>query len=205
MHIQGAYEDIYTSTGVAFAQSEQAAMKQRFANIEVKDLRGVWRDHMANFVKTRCGNKIEATIRTMFDDIEIITRAVIAQGAESGWGATRVGKEISKRLGLLDDYRAMRIARTEVVGASNEGSFMGAGSTGIKTIKTWIATFDGNTRDDHAAIHNTSVGYTDKFTVGDSELTYPGDPDGEPGQVINCRCACSYEPETSYIDQLLNE
>lgn len=203
--VRTALEEMYASTGVAFAETELMLLKSGRPTMTVKaDLSGVWRRHMIEFVRTRCGHKITKIVETYFDDIVAITQGVIRMAADEGWGAARVAREIMKKQGVIDDYRAMRIARTEVVGASNEGSYIGANATGIKTVKKWIATADANTRDDHAAMNGQQVPHEEPFSVGGESLMYPGDPSGSAAQVINCRCACSYRPETSYIDQLLN-
>ena len=52
--------------------------------------------------------------------------------------------------------------------------------------KVWVATKDKRTRDTHAALDGESMGIDQPFSNG---LQYPGDPNGPPEEVINCRCA----------------
>ena len=211
--IQGAYEEIYTSTGVAFALMQAETLKSRMPGLSLKDeetMGGVWYRHMLNFARTRCADKITSSTRTAYNNIVRVTQSVIEQGAGEGWGPARVAREIMKKQGSIDNYSALRIARTEVVGASNEGSHTGAGSLGVQVRKIWLATAHGDRREGHWDLNGTSVDYNDTFTVEAEDGTidhmlYPHDPGASAGNVIQCRCGITYEPVNSYIDQLLGE
>jgi hypothetical protein len=206
--VQSVYEDIYTLTGVAFAKSAVAIL-QKSGRIQLKSdpaiLQGEWVRYMTDFAKTKCGEKITSVTRNIYKDIEAITRAVISEGIEPGWGPARVADEIFNRVGKRDKWRALRIARTEVVGASNAGSYRGAGSFGIKLKKIWLVNLDSETRDDHAEMASADhIAYEDKWTVGQDEMLHPGDPDASVENVVNCRCAITYEPEQDIIADLLS-
>lgn len=54
--------------------------------------------------------------------------------------------------------------------------------------KTWISTIDGKTRPSHFAADGQRAPLTGTFSVGHAALHYPGDPDGPPEEVRNCRC-----------------
>lgn len=88
------------------------------------------------------------------------------------------------------DYNAsIRNARTMYTGAENRGrqdSYTRAQRMGIDIRKKWIATLDERTRDSHRAVDGEIVELNEKFSNG---LRFPGDPDGAPGEVYNCRCA----------------
>jgi len=210
MVIKG-FEETYTSTGVAFAQMQLETLKSARPGLKLKDADAMgarWREHMLAFVSERCGRKIVSVSNNLFEDLQTTTKYVIAEAAKEGWGAVRVADEILKRQKQLEVYKAIRIARTEVVGASNEGSYKGAGDIGIKVRKFWLATGHGDLREGHYALDNTSVAYDERFEVEDNDgnvdmMLYPHDPDASAGNVINCRCATAYEPEESYIDQIL--
>jgi hypothetical protein len=89
--------------------------------------------------------------------------------------------------------RALRIARTETVGASNMGSFEGAKQTGLELDKYWIATRDKKTRPTHKKADGQIVKMNERFRVGRAYLLYPGDKDGPAEEIINCRCAVGYK------------
>lgn len=96
-----------------------------------------------------------------------------------------------------ENYLAMRaetIARTESLGvlseARHEATEQMLDQTGIdrdSVKRRWAATMDDRTRDDHAETDGQERGMDEPFDMPDgSQLMYPGDPDGEPDQVINC-------------------
>lgn len=83
---------------------------------------------------------------------------------------------------------AIRNARTMVTGAQNEGrqdSYEYMQDNGVILNKVWMATHDERTRKSHAELDGEEVGIDEKFPNG---LMYPGDPNGEPEEVYNCRC-----------------
>jgi hypothetical protein len=69
------------------------------------------------------------------------------------------------------------------------------GITGLK--KFWIVALDGRERKEHRdvsiATSESPIGIDDYFNVGGSNMQYPGDPNGDVGMVVNCRCAIGYE------------
>jgi len=83
--------------------------------------------------------------------------------------------------------RARTIARTEMGAAVNGGEYFGQLQAGV-TKREWLATVDGNTRFEHAIADGQKVDIQESFTVGGEKLRYPSDPNGSPGNVINCRC-----------------
>ena len=100
--------------------------------------------------------------------------------------------KIAKRLRNVQDMnrtQAIRSARTIVTGAENKGrqdSYARAEADGIILQKEWLATNDGRTRHSHAALDGEIVDQDKKF---DNGLMYPGDPNGRPEEVYNCRCS----------------
>jgi hypothetical protein len=203
--VQAAYVDMYTVTGVAFAKSTVRGLGKIIKKDTADTLESSWIRHMQNFARTRCAEKIQSVTRNIFNDIENVTRQIVEAGSAEGWGPARVATEIWKQMGQRDHWRAMRIARTEVVGASNEGAIKGARDFGFKTKKKWLVNLDSETRDDHAAMADQPAIPTDeKFNVGGEEMDYPGDPSASVENVVNCRCAIDFEPERDIIDDLLS-
>lgn len=54
--------------------------------------------------------------------------------------------------------------------------------------KTWISAQDSDTREAHSSADGQTVKTDDKFIVGGEKLKYPGDRNGSPENIINCRC-----------------
>ena len=91
-------------------------------------------------------------------------------------------------------WRARMIARTEVNGAANTGTFFGAWQTGVIDRKQWLTARDEKVRQppksryNHAAAEGEEVSLISHFTRTGEALMYPGDVAGSPGNIINCRC-----------------
>ena len=99
-----------------------------------------------------------------------------------------IADDLQQRITTMDRTSAIRTARTAFTGAQNAGrmdSYAAAEKMGIKLKKEWLATLDGRTRHSHAALDGEKVGTDDKFSNG---CRFPGDPQGRPGEVYNCRC-----------------
>ena len=100
--------------------------------------------------------------------------------------------DIAKRFQAVTDMTeraAMRNARTAVTGAENAGridSYKRAEKMGIKMQQMWMATLDSRTRDSHAIMDGEQQEVGKKFSNG---CRYPGDPQGAPAEVYNCRCS----------------
>lgn len=96
------------------------------------------------------------------------------------------------------DARATLIARTEVVGASNglahDYASAVAGTGTLPLQKTWLATVDDRTRPAHVDADGQTVQSVEEpFDVDGEELMYPGDENGSPENVCNCRCTVIYD------------
>lgn len=83
---------------------------------------------------------------------------------------------------------AVRNARTMYTGAQNAGrvdAYKRAEKMGIEGEMQWVATLDGRTRHSHRQLDGERIKIGGKFSNG---CRYPGDPQGEPSEVYNCRC-----------------
>lgn len=114
----------------------------------------------------------------------------IAQGIIQGEGIDKIAKRLANVTGT--NKKAMLTnARTMMTGAQNAGrqeGYQRAQKMGIKLRKEWIATLDGHTRVNHAALDGQVVDIDDPFKVDGYSIAYPGDPHAHPSMVYNCRC-----------------
>lgn len=102
----------------------------------------------------------------------------------------------------MADARARTIARTEMHGAYADGRWEAAKSTD-PIGKEWIDSRDSDVRSPYDENHPSEFDHQldgEKQMFGDpfsNGLAYPGDPDGDAGNVINCRCKfiCIYDAE----------
>jgi len=122
-------------------------------------LRDVWNDYLKE------GMKEGKTIFELTDDVE-----EVFQGTErEEW------------------FRARRIARTEVVGASNMAGLFGMEQAGVP-YKTWASMEDEFVRDSHASMNGVTIPIDEDFIVDGKSMSGPGDADGGPEEICNCRC-----------------
>lgn len=87
---------------------------------------------------------------------------------------------------------ATRLMRTQLMGSLNGGRFRAfekADKMDIKGVKKWVSTYDGRTRKTHKLLQGFKASLFEQFPNG---LMYPRDPDGDPSEVVNCRCTISY-------------
>ncbi len=83
---------------------------------------------------------------------------------------------------------ATRTARTMTTGAGNAGredSYLRAQNMGIALHQKWIAALDGRTRHSHRELDGEVQEVGKLFSNG---LRFPGDPNGPPAEICNCRC-----------------
>ena len=113
--------------------------------------------------------------------------AEVLQGILQGEPMDKIASRLSK-VTELNATAAIRNARTMVTGAENKGrqdSYARATADGIILAKEWISTNDSRTRHSHAVLDGAIVDQDKKF---DNGLMFPGDPNGRPEEVWNCRC-----------------
>ena len=168
----------------------------------------------------------EQTVRRLVaDDPELWPRPRIDIPADLLWNKNNVrnaitsgillGESIGKiasRLERVTDMNrnaAIRNARTAVTGAQNAGrqaSYERAAEMGIRVAKEWKAVHDFRTRHSHAELDGKRVPFNEKFhSILGSEMMYPGDKNGKPADVYNCRCTMDYVDPLSDKRETYNE
>lgn len=147
---------------------------------------------------TRVRNYLVRIPDEVFDLVRIEIQRGQAQGDPIKAVAERIDSILTATGSENWDTRARTIAVTEVNGASNAGWFAGAVKEQQQRgqlRKRWIATHDSHTRLDHREADGQEVALLSPFIVGTWPLLYPGDKNGPPDQVINCRCTAAVVEE----------
>lgn len=131
-------------------------------------------------------------------------QSALIQGIIQGDGIDRLSRRFIEVVGGAM-AAAVRNARTAVTGAQNAGRMESftycSEELGLEVQKMWVATLDERTRESHQELDGETVDFDEEFS---NKLRYPGDPDGEPSEVWNCRCAMcrkrknSKSPYTTY-------
>lgn len=119
--------------------------------------------------------------------------SVITQGIVQGKKFDSIAKDLTDKLSAQNENLMKTHARTAMTAAQNAGryqSLMNAKDMGIDVYKEWMTTLDGRTRDSHRHLDGERQKVGDKwhpfkFSNG---CRYPGDPEGPPWEVYNCRC-----------------
>lgn len=127
-------------------------------------------------------------------------RQAITQGVLQGESIPKIAKRL-QAVTDMDRRAAIRNARTAMTGAQNAGrvaSYRAAKNMGVRVMNEWLATHDGRTRESHLQIEGERAEIGEEFSNG---CEYPGDPDGEPEEVYNCRCTLiPYLPDYDDIE-----
>lgn len=124
-------------------------------------------------------------------DLEYGKKQITASVTSSilqGKSIKHMADDLQKRITTMSRDSAIRTARTAVTGAQNAGrmdSYAAAEKMGIKLKKEWLATLDARTRHSHAMLDGEQVAQDKKFSNG---CRFPGDPQGPPWEIYNCRC-----------------
>ncbi len=112
-------------------------------------------------------------------------KEALKAGVDAGEGAIELGKRVADVFKTREGYDSQRIARTEVISASNEADLEAFKQSDVVEKKEWLATMDDRVRESHAEVNGEVVGLDEEFSNG---LKFPGDIVGDPEETINCRC-----------------
>jgi HK97 family phage portal protein len=134
---------------------------------------------------------LQAQARRTQDRIWLELIDLFQEAEAAGESLPEIVERLSAFYGdLKSEYQIERIARTTMTGASNAGAVEAWEQSGVVSQRGWIsALIPGRTRDEHRDAHGQIVGLHEAFMVGGEALMYPGDPNGSPGNIINCLCA----------------
>lgn len=114
-------------------------------------------------------------------------QAAFQSGVISGESIPNIAKRLES-VADMDKTAAIRTARTACAQAQNAGkqaAMEEAEDMGIEMQKEWISTTDERTRESHVQLNGVRVDVDEPFPNG---LMHPGDADGDPAEVFNCRC-----------------
>jgi len=190
--VEEAFNNLYTRTGVDFAKQEYKRFKSsagQYQRKEEEDFEGMWREMMLALVANECAEKIRSIRNTSKLTYKRLLDQAVREGLDEGWGIEKISRQILREGRRTEKWQAMRIARTEVLSASNYGSLKGAETTGIPMIKRWVSTVAAEPREDHQAMVGRAVDLQNPFELpSGNSLMYPGDPSAPMSETINCQC-----------------
>jgi len=156
-------------------------------------------------------------VSNMTQTTKVKLQEIVAKGIQEGKSIDQITKDIlSDETTGYSMMRAKRIARTEVMRASNYAAMIGADKHPFEVDKVWISARDKRTRRipkdmyDHYDMNGQKVGWADDFTStgkrGDLVVAgFPGDPTTPAGFSINCRCTVGFEPKRDANGKLIRK
>lgn len=193
------YFDSYMVVGRIHGRRIGFGINRELKNFDPDVFSTSWRRFLAQWLLENAGVNI-VSVRTSL--VETLVKQ-IALGLEEGKGIRIIAKELQLLVRSRGFYRwqALRIARTEATAAANLGATIAGQETGVVLEKEWISSNDPRTRRrpddkfDHIEVDGQKVSEKGLFNVQGDRLLYPGDPKGQPSNIINCRCTTSLVPK----------
>ena len=212
--IKKTIQKLHLAMGVKMAQISSKVVKRsvkgHYEALEVKSAEtDLFSYTILQYLQTQGLDQLAADItQTTKDQI----RRYLVQSAEKN--LTLPETIVLLRGAGITDYRAELIARTETGRAANIGSMVGATSTGLVTVKEWIAAKDNRTRRiprdqfDHLNMDGTKIPMDATFKLQNKKggfefMLHPCDSSGSAGDVCNCRCTLGYEAQRDKNGKLL--
>jgi hypothetical protein len=160
-----------------------------FTNVtKAADPPDTWAQSVDDYLRGNGAGRADGISSTTGDQV----MNAIADGVAAGEPTRDVAARVESQLDETWPGRADTIARTETAAATNQASLEDAKATVPGMNKTWICSFV-NSREWHQDADGQSVPLEEPFIVMEEELDVPGDPSGEPENVINCMCSVGYE------------
>lgn len=135
------------------------------------------------------------------DNVREKIKKALRTGISEGMSEKQIAEQIrSVYTGV--QANSATIARTELGGVMNDSRIESFKELGIKK-HSWLSARDGKVRTpdennifDHVSPESQGpIEVGAKFNTGGAGLKYPNDPEGEAGNVINCRCLTIPEVE----------
>ena len=194
------YDRMYRQVGAVFADRAGNAARrlldqEQRANVfeETPDARRWVREQTGDRIK----NVSAATVRA--------AKKFVDRSFTEGLTTDQIAGGLRKHSGF-SRHRAFRIARTEVVAASNAGNHFATSAVLPKGrfVKVWLSSRDIRVRDTHRAgggADGQEVDLDDSFKLRGGRLRFPGDSTlgASAAEIIHCRCTTTHKPKKGSV------
>jgi len=116
-------------------------------------------------------------------------RKELAEGLNAGENIKQLAERVNKVFDFAEQYRSVRIARTESTTAINKGILEAYKQSGMGPQKQWLTSRGENVRDWHRTMDGQTVNIDEPFVSGQGNaLMHPGDPNAPSDEIVNCQC-----------------
>lgn len=197
--LYGTYQTIYTEVGLRHSQRVGDDINAQIKRFDYDSFAPAFEREVIDYLNKYGVGRIVTVRSAYFQYIMEILSKRLEDGPGEAISATELSDEIHRAVNQPGFYKwqALRIARTETTAASNYAALKTGDSSMFVMEKVWHSAHDSRTRRhpddryDHWDKDGETVGRFETFSFnnGMDELLYPGDPTGEAGNVINCRCS----------------
>lgn len=202
-----AYERLYFVIGIENGRWSGNMINEDLKRFDNDIFTRGFRRELIAWLRVNAGQRI-TSVRSGF--ITFILD-ILEEGIATGKAIPEISREIQNLIGSSSFYRwqAMRIARTESTAAANWGAIQSGSGTGLVLDKVWISSNNERTRRtppdkfDHLVMDGIKTEQEGFFDVQGDNLEFPGDPRGQAGNIINCRCAVSLVPRRDANGRLI--
>jgi uncharacterized protein with gpF-like domain len=196
--ISAAYIKIYTAIGLEHGEKIGKSINVQLKEFTSESFSRVFEENILLWIRLN----VAQNITNVSDTYKAYVNGIITSGLANGESIREIADRMERTTKKRNFYRwqAERIARTETTTASNHGASVASGVSGFLMQKVWISTLDGRTRRppqdeyNHVIMDEVRVGENDRFNVQGDLLRYPADPNGQPANIINCRCTVAIVP-----------
>jgi uncharacterized protein with gpF-like domain len=154
-----------------------------------------WVSYFNEFIGPQLlGRKLDR-IKGMTATTQRLLNDYLTEAMGKGLSVPNIAKELQSAFNVASRSRAITIARTEVISASNEAAYLGAESAGIAYKKFWSTSGLPGVRESHMHAEEWSYAQDgidphEAFDMGDgTHMMYPGDEAGGVENIVNCRCS----------------
>lgn len=172
------------------AEAMEAAGSSALAELEMSIAFDITEPQVAAFLQ----RKVFRFAREVNQGTKEALRATLLEGWNAGETIPELAERVADVFEEAKTWRATRIARTEINSVANGGIYQAWVMSKLVERKRWLSTRDERTRRppdsrfNHVAAHGEEVPLQAPFVKTGQALMFPGDPDGDPGNIINCRC-----------------
>lgn len=196
------YSSIYVNIGLKFAKS----YAKNFDNVvqkqtDVSNYDSIWKDRFNQVSREIAGERVTLVRGTAKETLKKVLKQLSSDPEFMAMNEREASRILRSKFSQYSDFQAKRLVRTEATNAANVATLQGAtdmfGEDNLQ--KEWMTAIDGRERAAHREADGQIVDYKEKFFVGGQFLFSPGDPSGNPKNVINCRCSTAPFPKEDAV------
>lgn len=202
------YVSLYRRVGLRFAKWSFKELENRQTkNVSIEDRSNVW-DETFQAVGNQIGrSRIVSVQGNALEQVEKMLARFANDPEFMGLGIEEKGRILRRKIKILSNYQAERIARTETATAANQATKQSALDFfgGVEYMdKIWNHGGTKDPRPAHIALDGVKIPADQKFNVGGELMDEACQFGASAGNVINCGCSVTYvEKEEKEIDPLL--